>query len=158
MRTLIIFDSLYGNTEAVAGAVGQGISGDVQVISAKNADASQMENVDLLIVGSPTHGGRPSEKTQAFLKNIPAGALKNVRVAAFDTGIPSDGQSFFMKTLVKIMGYASKHILKSLEGRSGKTVVPAESFFVKDKEGPLREGELQRAVEWGKEIARKAEA
>ena len=95
MKTIVIFDSVYGNTKAIAEAIGQGITGDVKVINVKDADISDLKNLDLLIVGTPTHGGRPSKATKAFLESIPNNALKNIHIAAFDTGISSEGKGFF---------------------------------------------------------------
>ena len=50
-------------------------------------------------------------------------------------------------------GYAALSILASaLESKSGILVQPAEGFLVKGEQGPLVPGELERAVEWGKQL------
>jgi flavodoxin I len=55
---------------------------------------------------------------------------------------------------VRIFGYAAQPITDRLEKKGGELVVPAEGFYVADTEGPLLEGELERAAEWAKEIVR----
>ena len=61
MKALVVYDSLYGNTKAVAQAVGDAMPGEVPVLGPGETSASQMAAVDLLIIGTPTHGGRPTE-------------------------------------------------------------------------------------------------
>jgi flavodoxin I len=155
MKTIVIFDSVYGNTKAIAEAIGQGITGDVKVINVKDADISDLKNLDLLIVGSPTHGGRPSKATKAFLESIPNNALKNIHTAAFDTGISSEGKGFFLRTIIDLFAYAAKPLLDSLKKKGGIAVAEPEGFIVEGREGPLKEGELDRATQWARGISQK---
>jgi len=141
MKILIVYDSTYGNTEEIARAIGEAITGEVKVLRVGEADPS--ETFDLLIVGSPTHGGRPTQAIQDFTKRVPA--LNSAPVAAFDTRLSTG--------LVKIFGYAAGRIGKTLEKKGGTLVKPPEAFFVKGTKGPLREGELERAASWAGEIA-----
>jgi flavodoxin len=142
MKILIVYDSTYGNTEEIARAIGEAITGEVKVLRVGEADPS--ETFDLLIVGSPTHGGRPTQAIQDFTKRVPA--LNGAPVAAFDTRLST--------SLVKIFGYAAGRIGKTLEKKGGTLVKPPEAFFVKGTKGPLREGELERAASWSGEIAK----
>ena len=142
MKILIVYDSTYGNTEEIARAIGEAITGEVKVLRVGEADPS--ETFDLLIVGSPTHGGRPTQAIQDFTKRVPA--LNGAPVAAFDTRLSTG--------LVKIFGYAAGRIGKTLEKKGGILVKPPEAFFVKGTKGPLREGELERAASWAGEIAK----
>jgi len=153
MKTVIVYDSLYGNTRAVAEAIGRTVGGEVELVRAEEAVSDTLQSATLVIVGSPTHGGRPSEKTKRFLDQLPAGALQNVRAAAFSTGVGSEGQSFFLRAVIGLFGYAAPHILRRLQER-GATSLGSENFFVTGKEGPLREGELDRAARWGAELGR----
>ena len=155
MKTIVIFDSIYGNTKAIAESIAQGIPGDVKVINVKDADISALKNLDILIVGSPTHGGRPSKDTKAFLDSIPKNALKNIHFAAFDTGISPEGKGFFMRTIINFFNYAAKPISSSLEKKGGIVVAEPEGFFVEGREGPLKEGELERAMRWARGIIQK---
>ena len=52
-----------------------------------------------------------------------------------------------------IFGYAAKPIADRLEKKGGQLAVPPEGFYVTDTEGPLVEGELERAAEWARKIA-----
>ncbi len=142
MKILIVYDSTYGNTEEIARAIGEAITGEVKVLRVGEADPS--ETFNLLIVGSPTHGGRPTQAIEDFTKRVPA--LNGAPVAAFDTRLSTG--------LVKIFGYAAGRIGKTLEKKGGILVKPPEAFFVKGTKGPLREGELERAASWAGEIAK----
>lgn len=155
MKTIVIFDSIYGNTKAIAESIAQGIVGDVRILNVKDADISELNNLDLLIVGSPTHGGRPSKDTKVFLDSIPKNALKNIRVAAFDTGISQEGKGFFMRTIINIFNYAAKPISRNLEKKGGIVIAEPDGFIVEGREGPLKPGELERATRWAREISQK---
>jgi flavodoxin len=158
MKTIVIYDSLYGNTQAIAEAIGKALGPDVLVSNVKDTIPAMTRGAELVIVGAPTHGGRPSQGMKAFLKNIPADSLKDIRVAAFDTHNSVDDQGGFVKMLVNFLGTAAKHILKDLEKRGGIAVAAPEGFLVNGKEGPLKEGELQRAGSWATEIRSKMTA
>jgi len=88
-----------------------------------------------------------------FLNKIPLNVLKGVKVAAFDTRISTaDVNSRLLNILVKLFGYAAKPIAYKLEKKGGSLIIPPEGFFVKDSEGPLKDGELERAADWAKLI------
>ena len=146
MRTLVLYDSAYGNTEQIARSIGSAISGDVRVLRVGELDPSTLESVGFLIVGSPTQGGKPTKAMQDFLDNVPESALKETSVAAFDTRLSTKW--------VAIFGYAAGRIAKGLEAKGATLTVSPEAFFVKGKEGPLKEGELERAAAWAKEAVR----
>ena len=63
MKTLIVYDSLYGNTERIAKAIGDAVGGDVTVSSVGEARPSEWSTWELLFVGAPTHGARASEQS-----------------------------------------------------------------------------------------------
>lgn len=153
MTTLIIYDSQFGNTEKIAQAIGSGISGEVKVLRASAAKLADLESVDLLIIGSPTQGGRATQSVQNFINAIPADGLKNVRVAAFDTRFSEKESGFGLRLVMKIFSFAAGRIAKMLESKSGKLAATPEGFIVIGKEGPLKEGELERATEWAKRIS-----
>ena len=77
-------------------------------------------------------------------------------VAAFDTRTDMDTLNGAMRLFGKFLnrlGYAAPKISSSLETKGGQVILSPEGFIVGDKEGPLREGELERAVTWGQQIA-----
>ena len=71
MKALIVYDSVYGNTEKIAKAIGSGIGGDVKVLRADEAKVPETNGIDLLVVGSPTQGGRATQAIRDFIKKIP---------------------------------------------------------------------------------------
>jgi flavodoxin I len=144
MKTLIIYDSLYGNTEKTAQAIGGALTGEVTVLRAGEVNLSNLGRGDLLVVGSPTQGGRPTKVMQEFLNNIPANALKSVNVATFDTRVQTK--------IAVVFGYAAGKIANSLKKKGATLVATPEGFFVQSTKGPLKEGELERAASWAKSI------
>jgi flavodoxin I len=152
MKALIVYDSLYGNTEKIAKAIGGAITGEVKVLRPGEVNPSELESIDLLIVGSPTQGGRATQAIQGFLSKIPANTLKNVSVTSFDTRISGKDRGFGVRILIGVIGYAAGKIASSLKGKGGTLAAPPEGFIVKDREGPLKEGELERAAGWAKGI------
>jgi len=153
MKALIVYDSYFGNTEKIAQAMGNALGLQDRVVKISNFKAEQLKGIELLIVGSPTRGFRPSEGIQAFLKNIPADGLRNVKVAGFDTRIkPGDIKQAVLRFMVSRMGYAAKPISDRLVKKGGSLAAAPEGFCVKASEGPLYEGEIERAAAWVKSI------
>jgi flavodoxin len=144
-KALIVYDSLYGNTERIARAVAVVIPGEVKRMRVSEFDPADLEGVTLLIVGSPTHGGRPTPAIAKFIDNLQdAAAPRGMNSAAFDTRLA--------KGWVGLFGYAAKRMEDRLRSR-GLTVVASEGFFVEGNEGPLREGEQERAAAWATEMS-----
>jgi flavodoxin I len=146
MKVLIVYDSVYGNTEKIANAIGGAIIGEVKVLRAGEVNFSELATLDLLIVGSPTQGGRPTPAIQDFLNKVSEPSIKGIHFAAFDTR--------FSTRWVKVFGYAAGRIAGRLKAKGGTLVLSPEAFFVQRKEGPLKEGELERAAGWAKEIVK----
>ena len=166
MRALIVFESMYGNTHAVADAVAEGLGGDVEVRPVHEA-GSLPGAVDFLVVGGPTHmhglttaisrkmavsaaaedddvriepGATEAPGLREWLRDLDGTAI---RAAAFDTR--GDARA-------ALTGSAARGIARRLH-RSGCEVVDRQSFLVADSEGPLEDGELERAREWGATLA-----
>jgi flavodoxin len=155
MKVLIVYDSFFGNTEQVAQAMGNalGSQAEVNILRVGDVKPEHLTGLNLLIVGSPTRGFRPTPAISNLLKNIPKKGLKGVKVAAFDTRISmNDIDSRILPPLVKVFGYAAKPIADRLKNKEGELAIPPEGFFVEGAEGPLKEGELERAADWAKQI------
>jgi flavodoxin len=156
MKAMVVYDSGYGNTEKIAQAIGQALGPpeDVEIVRVGDVQPEQVTGVPLLIVGSPTQKFRPTGATTSFLKAIPQNGLQGVKVAAFDTRFPESEieRVRILAFFVRIFGYAAKPIADRLEKKGGELVVPPEGFFVEGTEGPLQEGELERAAGWAKQI------
>jgi flavodoxin I len=156
MKALVVYDSVFGNTEKVAQAIGQALGSpeDVKVVQVSDAKPEQLVGLTLLIVGSPTRQFSPTGATTGFLKSVPKHGLKGVKVAAFDTRFTESAieKVRILAFFVKIFGYAAKPITDRLQKKGGELVVPPEGFYVGDTEGPLLEGELERAADWARQI------
>ncbi|MDD5189817.1 MAG: flavodoxin family protein [Dehalococcoidales bacterium] len=156
MKTLVVYDSVYKNTENIAQAIGRAFaSGTVNVMKADGVTQSDLTGINLLIVGSPTQGGRPLPAMQKFLSEIPVGSLTNINVAAFDTRMTGEKTGAGVRFIVKIFGFAAGRIATDLQKKGGKLVAPAEGFIVDGREGPLKSGESSRATTWAQQIAEK---
>jgi flavodoxin len=148
MKTLVVYDSVFGNTEKIARAVAESAGAEAVKVDAAGPEA--LQGVTLLIVGSPTRAFRPTPAISRFVKGLPRKALQGVSVAAFDTRmIVEEINNAFLTFMVSIFGYAAKPIADAMARKGGTPILEPEGFFVKDSEGPLKDGELQRAKEWG---------
>ncbi len=170
-RALVVYESIYGNTRAIAEAIAEGLAplGDVEVRSVFDADDFTAAEVDLLVVGGPTHmhGMTSSFSRKAAVEageedgaEIVPGARdgRGLRqwlseqsgngrhAAAFDTRIDRSAA---------LTGAASRSIARRLHGGGFELVADRESFYVEDSEGPLADGELERARSWGATLADK---
>jgi len=157
MKALVVYDSFFGNTERIAQSIGNalGRQQDVGTVRVGDVNPEQMAELKLLIVGSPTRAFSPSPTIKKFLKSIPKNSLKGVKVAAFDTRVTNeeiDSAVFILRIFVNIFGYAAKPISDRLVKKGGQLTAPPEGFFVQGMEGPLKEGELERASDWAKQI------
>lgn len=153
MKTLIVYDSFYGNTEQIALAISNSI-GDKDYMAALRVNEVKPEHftgLDLLIVGSPTRAFKSSKDITNLLNKIPDQSLVGVNVMAFDTRISvTNANSRLFTVLARFFGYAAKPIADRLVAKGGALLAPPEGFIVMDSKGPLQDGELERATEWTK--------
>jgi flavodoxin len=160
MKTLVVYDSFFGNTEQIARSIGSALGRpeDVGILRVVDVRPEQLNGLKLLVVGSPTRAFRPSPSIKKFLKSIPKDSLKGVKVAAFDTRMTEeeiDSAVFILRILVNIFGYAARPISDRLMKKGGQLIALPEGFFVSGIKGPLKEGELERAAHWAKQILAK---
>lgn len=151
MKSVIIYDSYFGNTEKIARTIGAKIKEHkkAQTLRVDDVIFEELKDLELLIMGSPTRKFSPTKKIKTILKQLPSSSVNGVKVAAFDTRIsPKDTGSKILGFLVKIFGYAAKPITKSLEKKGGNLIIEPEGFLVEGAEGPLKKGELKRAEQW----------
>lgn len=165
MSALVIYESMYGNTHAVADAIAEGLGGGVELRPAHDA-GDLPADVDFLVVGGPTHmhglstalshkmavkaaeedagkvepGATEEPGLREWLRGLDGAGL---RAAAFDTR--GDARA-------ALTGSAARGIGRRLRHR-GCDVIDSQSFLVADAEGPLEAGELERAREWGRALA-----
>jgi hypothetical protein len=169
MRIVIVYESMYGNTHAVADHIGSGFGSadEVVVTAVPGAEAEVVASADLLVVGGPTHAHGMTSKTsraaaveaaakdddleldpdaegpglREWIEALPARSGR--RVAAFDTRIDVPAA---------LSGRASKGIARRLRKHGCEVVGGPESFLV-DKQNHLLDGEVERAEAWGAQLA-----
>ena len=165
MRVVIGYESMYGNTRRIAEAIAAGFTPADQIdVLPVAALESPLSDVDLLVVGMPTHGHTlPTSRSRRTAANSarsagPALALEpgaggtgvrewlvtlpdhvNTHVATYDTRFRAPGW---------LTGHPARRVLRTLVSHGATAVTEAESFFV-DKHEQLRPDELTRAQEWG---------
>jgi flavodoxin len=143
MKAHIVFDSAYGNTRAVAEAIAQGLRPvRAAAVSVTDFNPGNLSVGDLLIVGSPINGWRPTPKITELLGQLGNGKLEGIKAAAFDTRV-----RFF------IHGDAAKKITKLLKEGGANIISAPAPFYVQGTEGPLRGGELEKAADWARSLA-----
>ena len=160
MRALVVYESIWGNTEAIARAAATGVGGEVDVVSAVDAPAALPDDIDLVVVGGRTHAfSMTTAKTRESARQqgattIPTRGIREwidqlatpsraVRVATFDTRTVSP----------RLPGSAAKKAMKRLVARGLEPAAKPETFGVHGYDGPLDDGEEARATAWGASLA-----
>jgi flavodoxin len=147
MNALVLYDSRFGNTERIAEAVALAVQEAVPTRLSSVADvascAEALRDVDLLLIGGPTHRHGMSDPLQETLACLGDHALDGVRVAVFDTRVHGARV---------VTGSAAVRIARLLRRRGAWLVVPPASFVVAGREGPLEPGELEHARAWALEV------
>jgi len=167
MTALVVYESVYGNTRAIADAIRDALAASGHdAIAVAVADAPAAPDADLLIVGGPTHmhglttslsrrmavkaaeedghhdvepGAGAEQGLRQWLRSLPERPDRDgATAAAFDTRGDANAA---------LTGSAARGVARRLR-RRGYTVVDSESYLVDDAEGPLHEGELDRARAW----------
>jgi hypothetical protein len=165
-RAVVVYESMFGNTALIANAVGEGLREEgieTTVTDVSEAAPASPLAVDLLVLGAPTHAfsmSRPSTRADAvgrgadashggtglreWLSATPGTSGHQPVVATFDTRVAK----------VRRLPLGAAQAAARLARHRGLTVVDRpEGFVVTDTEGPLAEGEAERAVSWGRELA-----
>jgi len=157
MKSLIIYDSAYGNTEMVALAIKRALDeqGVVTISLVKSAQADMLDDIDLLIVGSPTQGGQPTRAMLDYVRDLPNIRVKNLRIASFDTRYAEKEHGFGLKMLMRIIGYAAPKMADILRLKGATLIGNPEGFIVTGQEGPLKDDELNRAIAWARTLIKR---
>lgn len=169
MQALVVFESMFGNTEQVARAVTTGLSRhlDVELVEVTEAPAVITGFLDLIVVGGPTHAfsmTRQSTREDAYRKGATQGSTTlGIRewLAHLHAGPHSEPVATFDTRVDKVRhlpGSAAKGAEKAAHRLGYPSATKSESFYVQDVDGPLLEGELDRAQAWGDRLGVEAEA
>lgn len=161
MNTLVVYESMWGNTRAVAEAVAEHLGDEVTLVDVTDAPARLPADVDLLVVGGPTHAfsmSRASTRRDAVGKGATTDHVERgirewlddvvatgpVDVATFDTRVGS---------VRHLPGSAARAAGRNVRRHHLGHLVDTASFYVEDMAGPLSDGELDRARAWGASLA-----
>ena len=164
-RALIIVESCFGNTRAIADSIAAGlIDGgvDAQVVDIDEAPSSLPADLDLLILGAPTHNrGLPTaaSRTKAREQAGSGEASPGIGEWLETTAIPASTDAAAFDTVVSkgwLSGSAAKAIAKALQRHQGRRTSSVRSFVVTASKGPLADGEKTDAHSWGRELAASA--
>ena len=162
-RALVVYESVLGNTQAVAKAIADGLgeSRPVTVREVTEAPDTIPPDVGLLVVGGPTHAfgmSRPETRADAEKEapGHPVSTRRGIRewleaLSPGDGGVPT----VTFDTRVdkpRLPGSAAKKARKQLAHKGFPSFEEPHSFYVHGKAGPLAADELVRARAWGKEL------
>jgi len=159
MRATVVCESWFGNTRKVAEAIAEPL--DAEFLSVDDP-VPDLEEIDLLVVGAPTHvHGLSSERSRkAAIEQAGTGADPRRGVRDWLAELPrAEGRQalafdtrFDMPAL--LTGSAAKGIASRLRRQGFELAADPESFFVLGTDGPLKEGELERAASWAGSVSR----
>lgn len=155
MTAVIIYDSIFGNTAAIAKAIAAALEakGPVRLVSASDAKGLSLEDADLLVVGSPTRGFRPTPAIDEIIAGLDAPAGRRLHAAVFDTRLDAEQiHPAPLRWVVNAGGYAAQRIAQALRERGFEVMGAEGDFMVTGTEGPLKPGELERAGKWARTI------
>ena len=147
MNALVVYHSEFGNTRQVAEAIAEAFdhAGTARTVSAEQLDAADLQGADLVVMGTPTHKMNLPQAVRPVFEQLPRRSLRGVPVAAFDT-------SYKMPALLARFT-AAKRVDRKLRKLGGKRLVRPETFHVHHHhEGPLYDGEVERAKTWAEAI------
>ncbi|MCU0506439.1 MAG: flavodoxin domain-containing protein [Chloroflexi bacterium] len=158
MRAVVVYESLWGNTAAIARAIAEGLGPGARALSTKEATADAVAGADLLVAGAPILGFRlPTEQMResASREATPPDLTCPSMRSWLSLLAPGGGRSAAFETRISWSpGSAASAIDKELQAHGYARLAPTARFVVKGKYGPLRDGEIEKARAWGADLAR----
>lgn len=169
MKAVVVYESFWGNTAAIARAIAEGLGPEVRALSTSEASGSEasgkaMADVDLIVAGAPVLGFQlPTDGMRESIAKNPGGAprapdISHPSMRSWLAALPAGHGRFatFETGLRWSPGGATSAIARGLETAGYREVMKGQRFVVKGKFGPLRDGELEKARRWGAELAQAA--
>jgi hypothetical protein len=162
MKAVVVYESFWGNTAAVARAIAEGLGSGTPALATGEATAVALAGVDLIVAGSPVVGFKlPTDKMREAIRANPGPApsppdLSQPSMQSWLEGLPrGHGSAAAFDTRVRgPFGSAAPAIAKGLERAGYRVIAKPRGFIVTGKYGPMRDGELERARQWGAELTR----
>ena len=159
MRAVVVYESLWGNTAAIARAIAEGIGEGAVALSTSEATPERVEGATLVVAGAPVLAfSLPTDEMRESIRKQPQGPppdLSSPSLRSWLDALPSgSGRGAAFETRIRWSpGGATKTILAGLARAGYRTEGPGERFIVAGRQGPLKEGEVERAKAWGKSLA-----
>jgi hypothetical protein len=161
MNAVVVYESLWGNTAAIANAIAEGIGPGARALSTAGATPAVVAGVDLLVAGAPVLGFKlPTDAMRESIRTNPGKAphpadLSHPPMRSWlEALVPGHGRAAAFDTRVRgPFGKAAPAIIEALERAGYQSVADPRGFTVAGKYGPLKDGELERARRWGAELA-----
>lgn len=146
MNTLVIYDSLFGNTEQLAVVIARALTarGPSRSAHVNETPFTQLRDIDLLILGCPTQQWRLTYDMRVWLERAPVEGLRNPRVACFDTRL---------RVPLWVGRHAAPLMARALRRRGVTLVAPPQGFYITDRDRRLEPGEVERALAWASALA-----
>lgn len=167
-HALVVYESMFGNTQQVATAIADGLRGsfDVTMTEVSAAPKDVAADVELLVVGGPTHAlgmSRPRTRQSAGQQGADPQAASHdgIREWVGRVSAPEGTMTATFDTKVvkpHLPGSAASSAQRKLRHRGLTAATPPETFYVTRTEGGLVEGELERSKAWGAELSQKVPA
>ncbi len=163
MKAVVVYESVWGSTAAIARAIAEGIGPEARALSTAEATADAIANADLIVAGSPlfafqlpTDKIRESIRAKAATFSAPPD-LSHPPMRTWLDGVPAGkGRAAAFETRIWWSpGGATGSILKALK-KAGRGSAGSKRFRVAGMTGPLKAGEIERARKWGAQLARLA--
>lgn len=161
MKAVVVYESLWGNTAAVAKAIAEGIGEGARAMSTGEAAGEALADVELIVGGAPLLGfSLPTTSMRDSIGSNPAHSshppnLSHPSMRQWLESLPAGtGRSAGFETRIWWSpGSAAKTIERGLTRVGYRPAAKTHRFIVQGKYGPLRAGELERAKLWGAELA-----
>ena len=157
MQAVVVYESHWGNTEAIARAIAEGIGSGTKAMTTDQAIPQVVADADLIVAGAPVMGFRlPTDRIIEGLSNEDQPPTVNSSsMRAWLGRLPrgTGGHAAFETRVWWSPSGATGAIEKDFRDAGYHPVTAAQRFVVEGKYGPLREGELDRARAWGAELA-----
>ena len=161
LEAWVVYDSVHGNTRSVAEAVAEGLAsgGPVHVVAAGDVDLERLPGARAVVLGCPTHAFSLSLAMKELAAALTNDRLAGVPIATFDTRFARDAMpNRFLQGIVRVLGkraWAATELDRRAARAGASRLAEPEGFVVRDVEGPLADGELERANAWGRELLRR---
>lgn len=147
MNAVVVYFSKFGHTQMVAQTIAEALrsAGKVELLAYDQVQPENLARADLVVMGTPTHRMNLPEDVRPLFNQLPRRILRGKAVAAFDTSYKMADRNS-PEWLARFT--AAPKLARKLRKLGGKRLAPPETFFVKDRQGPLYEGEIERAQGW----------